>query len=55
VVLAALAVIGAIGFTFERRAFGAPERVTVFRWGMIRPASGISARKWPESGIIDLS
>ena len=40
VMLASLAVIGAIGFTFERLVFGALERVTVFRWGMIRPASG---------------
>jgi NitT/TauT family transport system permease protein len=40
VMLAALAVIGAISFAFERRVFGALERVTVIRWGMIRPASG---------------
>jgi hypothetical protein len=38
--LAALAVIGAIGFTFERLVVGALEPVTVIRWGMIRPASG---------------
>ncbi len=40
VMLASLAVIGAIGFTFERLVFGALERVTVFRWGMMRAANG---------------
>jgi NitT/TauT family transport system permease protein len=40
VMLASLAVIGVIGFTFERLAFGALERVTVFRWGMMRVANG---------------
>lgn len=40
VMLASLAVIGAIGFTFERLVFGAIERVTVFRWGMMRAANG---------------
>jgi len=40
VMLASLAVIGAIGFAFERLVFGALERVTVSRWGMSRPASG---------------
>ncbi|HEV3184520.1 MAG TPA: ABC transporter permease [Xanthobacteraceae bacterium] len=36
VMLAALVVIGAIGFAFERLAFGALERATVVRWGMVR-------------------
>jgi len=40
VMLAALAVIGAIGFAFERLAFGALERATVLRWGMVRAAKG---------------
>jgi len=40
VMLAALAVIGAIGFAFERLAFGALERATVLRWGMVRSAKG---------------
>jgi NitT/TauT family transport system permease protein len=34
--LAALAVIGAIGFVFERLVFGSLERATVLRWGMVR-------------------
>jgi len=38
VMLAALAVIGAIGFVFERLVFGALERATVQRWGMLRLA-----------------
>lgn len=38
VMLASLAVIGAIGFAFERLAFGSLERVTVVRWGMVRTA-----------------
>jgi len=38
VMLASLAVIGAIGFAFERLAFGALERATVMRWGMVRAA-----------------
>jgi NitT/TauT family transport system permease protein len=37
--LAALAVIGAIGFAFERLVFGALERATVQRWGMVRSTS----------------
>jgi NitT/TauT family transport system permease protein len=36
--LASLAVIGAIGYVFERLAFGGLERVTVLRWGMVRTA-----------------
>jgi len=36
VMLAALIVIGAIGFTLERLAFGALERATVVRWGMVQ-------------------
>jgi NitT/TauT family transport system permease protein len=38
--LASLAVIGAIGFVFERLVFGTLERVTVLRWGMMRAAKG---------------
>jgi NitT/TauT family transport system permease protein len=38
VMLAALAVIGAIGFIFERLVFGSLERATVLRWGMVRAA-----------------
>lgn len=40
VMLASLAVIGAIGFTFERVVLGSLERVTVLRWGMVRAAKG---------------
>jgi NitT/TauT family transport system permease protein len=38
VMLASLAVIGAIGFVFERLVFGSLERATVLRWGMMRAA-----------------
>jgi len=38
--LASLAVIGAIGFAFERLVFGSLERATVLRWGMVRTAKG---------------
>jgi len=38
--LAALVVIGAIGFLFERLVFGSLERATVLRWGMVRSAKG---------------
>jgi NitT/TauT family transport system permease protein len=38
VMLAALAVIGLIGFVFERLVFGSIERATVLRWGMMREA-----------------
>jgi NitT/TauT family transport system permease protein len=38
--LASLAVIGCIGFLFERLAFGSLERATVTRWGMVRTAKG---------------
>jgi NitT/TauT family transport system permease protein len=38
VMLAALAVIGVIGFVFERLVFGSIERATVMRWGMVRAA-----------------
>jgi NitT/TauT family transport system permease protein len=37
--LAALAVIGVIGFVFERLVFGSIERATVMRWGMVRAAN----------------
>jgi NitT/TauT family transport system permease protein len=40
VMLASLAVIGAIGFVFERLVFGSIERATVMRWGMVRTAKG---------------
>jgi NitT/TauT family transport system permease protein len=40
VMLASLAVIGLIGFLFERLVFGTLERVTVLRWGMMRPTKG---------------
>jgi NitT/TauT family transport system permease protein len=40
VMLASLAVIGAIGFGFERLVFGSLERATVLRWGMVRAANG---------------
>jgi len=36
IMLASLAVIGAIGFVFERLVFGTLERGTVLRWGMVR-------------------
>ena len=36
--MASLAVIGAIGFAFERLVFGTLERATVQRWGMVRLA-----------------
>ncbi len=40
VMLASVAMIGLIGFLFERLAFGALERSTVLRWGMVRMAKG---------------
>jgi NitT/TauT family transport system permease protein len=40
VMLASLAVIGFIGFVFERLVFGSIERATVMRWGMVRAAKG---------------
>ena len=42
VMLAALAVIGLIGFAFERLVFGVLERLTVERWGMLRMGQGLS-------------
>jgi NitT/TauT family transport system permease protein len=39
VMLASLAVIGAIGFVFERVVFAFLERATVQRWGMMRAAA----------------
>jgi NitT/TauT family transport system permease protein len=36
--LAALIVIGGIGYLFERVVFGGIERATVLRWGMMRAA-----------------
>ena len=38
IMLASLAVIGAIGFVFERLVFGTLERATILRWGMLRTA-----------------
>jgi NitT/TauT family transport system permease protein len=38
--LASLAVIGAIGFLSERLIFGSVERATIYRWGMARSARG---------------
>jgi NitT/TauT family transport system permease protein len=40
VMLASLAVIGLIGFLFERLVFGSLERATVQRWGMVRTVKG---------------
>jgi NitT/TauT family transport system permease protein len=40
VMLASLAVIGIIGFAFERLVLGSLERVTVLRWGMVQAAKG---------------
>ena len=40
VMLASLAVIGLIGFAFERFVFGALERATVERWGMVQVEKG---------------
>ena len=40
VMLASLALIGLIGFAFERLVFGSLERITVQRWGMVRAAKG---------------
>jgi NitT/TauT family transport system permease protein len=40
VMLASLAVIGLIGFAFERLVFGTLERATVQRWGMVQEAKG---------------
>lgn len=38
IMLSSLAVIGAIGYLFERLVFGSLERVTIMRWGMLRTA-----------------
>jgi NitT/TauT family transport system permease protein len=43
VMLASLAVIGLIGFAFERLVFGALERATVERWGMVQVGKGRAA------------
>jgi ABC-type nitrate/sulfonate/bicarbonate transport system permease component len=40
IMLASLAAIGFIGFAFERLVFGALERITVIRWGMMQTAKG---------------
>jgi NitT/TauT family transport system permease protein len=38
IMLSSLAVIGAIGYVFERLVFGTLERATIVRWGMLRTA-----------------
>ncbi len=38
IMLSSLAVIGAIGYAFERLVFGSLERATILRWGMVRTA-----------------
>jgi NitT/TauT family transport system permease protein len=38
--MASLAVIGAIGFAFERLVFGTLEKMTVQRWGMVKTVKG---------------
>jgi NitT/TauT family transport system permease protein len=40
IMMAALVVIGFIGYVFERVVFGSIERATVYRWGMVRMAKG---------------
>ena len=40
IMLAALIVIGGIGFVFEKLVFGSLERATIQRWGMSRAAKG---------------
>ena len=40
IMMASLFVIGLLGFLFERLVFGAVERATVLRWGMVRLAKG---------------
>jgi NitT/TauT family transport system permease protein len=40
IMLAALVVIGFIGFVTERLVFGSIERATIYRWGMARAAKG---------------
>lgn len=40
VMLASLAVIGCIGFAFEKLVFGSLERATIQRWGMVQTAKG---------------
>jgi len=40
VMLAALVVIGFIGFVTERLVFGSIERATIYRWGMARAVKG---------------
>lgn len=40
IMLASIAVIGVIGFVFERLVFGSIEKATVQKWGMVRMAKG---------------
>ena len=49
VMLASLAVIGLIGFVFERLVFGTLERATVQRWGMVRTVERLNANQCPTS------
>lgn len=44
IMLASLAMIGAIGFVFERLVFGSLERATILRWGMVRFGDGAGTR-----------
>lgn len=38
IMLSSLAMIGAIGYVFERLVFGTVERATILKWGMLRTA-----------------
>ena len=40
IMLAAIVVIGVIGFVFERVVFGSIEKATVQKWGMVRMSKG---------------
>ena len=40
IMMAALVVIGFIGYVFERVVFGSIEKFTVYRWGMVRTVKG---------------
>src|SRR6185437_7041915 len=40
IMMAAIVVIGFIGFLFERLVFGSIEKFTVYRWGMVRTVKG---------------
>jgi len=53
VMIASLAVIGGIGYAFERLVFGTLERVTVLRWGMVRAATDRGRRVAPTLASAD--